>query len=138
MADRQKSSCSRRRSYALLSLLLATLVLPAFAQINSPSLETCEVSVSRYSCHWYSVHSLTSWSLLQEPTLQRNIATDTPASRHQGYMMGLQSVESFVPLSLLPENTSLLTHSKIYRFATDLTFASLSRDENTSCMSHFR
>lgn len=29
--------------------------------------------------------------------------------------MGLQSVESFVPVSLLPENTSMLTHSKIYR-----------------------
>ena len=41
--------------------------------------------------------------------------SDTPASRHQGYMMGLQSVESFVPVSLLPENTSMLTHSKIYR-----------------------
>ena len=43
-------------------------------------------------------------------------ATDTPASRHKGYMMGLQSVESFVPLSLLPENATLVTHSKIYRY----------------------
>ena len=53
-------------------------------------------------------------------TLQDSAAThiptsDTPASRHQGYMMGLQSVESFVPTSLLPENTSIVTHSKIYR-----------------------
>ena len=31
--------------------------------------------------------------------------------------MGLQSVESFVPISLLPENTSMLTHTKIYRQA---------------------
>ena len=44
------------------------------------------------------------------------VATDTPASRHKGYMMGLQSVESFVPLSLLPENATLVTHSKIYRY----------------------
>ena len=41
--------------------------------------------------------------------------SDTPASRHQGYMMGLQSVESFVPISLLPENASIVTHTKIYR-----------------------
>lgn len=52
---------------------------------------------------------------LQDSAATQIPASDTPASRHQGYMMGLQSVESFVPTSLLPENTSIVTHSKIYR-----------------------
>lgn len=67
---------------------------------------------------------------LQESAATHIPTSDTPASRHQGYMMGLQSVESFVPTSLLPENASIVTHSKIYRQVL------LARHHRRSSMKH--
>ncbi|KAL0026084.1 hypothetical protein WJX79_008571 [Trebouxia sp. C0005] len=87
--------------------------------VETGSLAFVAVVIFAFLVVWGSVvctqTQFTQASHIEDSAPTQMPTSDTPASRHQGYMMGLQSVESFVPVSLLPENTSMLTHSKIYR-----------------------